>query len=97
MVEQVLVSLRSACPIPPRLSPYAEPAQEWLLDRLPRLGGLAARPGSSGRSQPGRMDLGRLGPRPPAGPYRPWFTGSPDEPWFGGSADDPWFTRSNDP
>ncbi len=68
-----------------------------LLDRLPRLGGLAARPGSSGRSQPGRMDLGRLGPRPPAGPYRPWFTGSPDEPWFGGSADDPWFTRSNDP
>ena len=38
MVEEVLRSLRAACPIPPRLSPYADPVQEWLLDQLPRLG-----------------------------------------------------------
>ncbi|MGB2570340.1 terpene synthase family protein [Micromonospora citrea] len=38
MVEEVLWSLRSACPIPPRLSPYADPVQQWVLDRLPRLG-----------------------------------------------------------
>ncbi|TDB73488.1 terpene synthase [Micromonospora sp. KC721] len=38
MIGEVLRSLRSGCPIPPRLSPYAGPVQEWLLDRLPRLG-----------------------------------------------------------
>ncbi|MFI9641242.1 terpene synthase [Micromonospora sp. NPDC051925] len=38
MVDEVLWSLRSACPIPPRLSPHADRVQEWLLDRLPRLG-----------------------------------------------------------
>ncbi|MBQ0896242.1 terpene synthase [Micromonospora sp. U56] len=38
MVEEALRSLRAACPIPARLSPYADPVQEWLLDRLPRLG-----------------------------------------------------------
>jgi hypothetical protein len=38
MVEEVLRSLRSGCPIPPQLSPQAGPVQEWLLDRLPRLG-----------------------------------------------------------
>ncbi|WP_255599274.1 hypothetical protein [Micromonospora sp. RL09-050-HVF-A] len=38
MVDEILWSLRSACPIPPRLSPYAEGVQDWLLDRLPRLG-----------------------------------------------------------
>ncbi|MFJ6196631.1 terpene synthase [Micromonospora sp. NPDC092111] len=38
MVDGVLWSLRSACPISPRLSPYADGVQAWLLDRLPRLG-----------------------------------------------------------
>ncbi|WP_328340948.1 terpene synthase family protein [Micromonospora sp. NBC_00421] len=38
MVGEVLWALRSACPIPPRLSPYADGVQEWLLDRLPRWG-----------------------------------------------------------
>ncbi|MCI4063727.1 terpene synthase family protein [Micromonospora sp. R77] len=38
MTEAILSSLRSACPIPPRLSPYADPVQEWLADRLTRLG-----------------------------------------------------------
>ncbi|MEH0937210.1 terpene synthase family protein [Micromonospora psammae] len=38
MVEGVLWSLRSACPIPPRLSPHADAVQEWLMDRLPRWG-----------------------------------------------------------
>ncbi|WP_329017738.1 terpene synthase [Micromonospora rifamycinica] len=38
MVGEVLWSLRSACPIPSRLSPYADGVQEWLLDRLPRWG-----------------------------------------------------------
>jgi hypothetical protein len=38
MTEAVLRSLRSDCPIPPRLSPYAGAVQEWLIDRLPRLG-----------------------------------------------------------
>lgn len=66
-------------------------------DRLPRLGGLASRPPGSGRPGSGRMDLGRLGPRPPAGPYRPWFTSGPDEPWFTGSPDEPWFTDGNGP
>ncbi|MEH0823271.1 MULTISPECIES: terpene synthase family protein [unclassified Micromonospora] len=38
MIEEVLRSLRAACPIPPRLSPHADQVQGWLLDRLPRLG-----------------------------------------------------------
>ncbi|MFD2763797.1 terpene synthase family protein [Micromonospora eburnea] len=38
MTEAVLRSLRSACPIAPRLSPYAEPVQEWLAGQLDRLG-----------------------------------------------------------
>ncbi|MGC5017238.1 terpene synthase family protein [Micromonospora sp. DT47] len=38
MADGILWSLRAACPIPPRLSPYADSVQEWLLDRLPRLG-----------------------------------------------------------
>ncbi|SCL17011.1 Terpene synthase family, metal binding domain [Micromonospora rhizosphaerae] len=38
MTEAVLRSLRSDCPIPPRLSPYADPVQEWLVDRLFQLG-----------------------------------------------------------
>jgi len=38
MTETVLRFLRSACPIAPRLSPYAEPVQEWLTGQLDRLG-----------------------------------------------------------
>ncbi|GHJ10696.1 Epi-isozizaene synthase [Micromonospora humidisoli] len=38
MVDKILWSLRSTCPIPPRLSPYADGVQEWLLELLPRLG-----------------------------------------------------------
>lgn len=38
MAEAVLRSLRADCPIPPRLSPYADPVQGWLLDQLDRLG-----------------------------------------------------------
>jgi hypothetical protein len=38
MVDAVLRSLRSDCPIPPRLSPYADPVQGWLVDRLVGLG-----------------------------------------------------------
>jgi hypothetical protein len=33
--HHVLPSLRAACPIPPRLSPYADQVQEWLVSRLP--------------------------------------------------------------
>ncbi|MEU2613071.1 terpene synthase family protein [Micromonospora sp. NPDC007271] len=38
MTEAVLRSLRSDCPIAPRLSPYAQPVQEWLVDQLDQLG-----------------------------------------------------------
>ncbi|MEH0845155.1 terpene synthase [Micromonospora sp. CPCC 205711] len=38
MIDKVLWSLRSDCPIPSRFSPHADGVQEWLLDRLPRLG-----------------------------------------------------------
>ncbi|MCM0674899.1 terpene synthase [Micromonospora phytophila] len=39
MTDEVLWSLRSECPIPPRLSPYADRVQEWLTDDLlPDLG-----------------------------------------------------------
>ncbi|WP_229398790.1 terpene synthase family protein [Micromonospora okii] len=38
MTGDVLWSLRSDCPIPPRLSPYADRVQRWLDDRLPGLG-----------------------------------------------------------
>ncbi|MFC3503780.1 terpene synthase [Micromonospora krabiensis] len=39
MTGSVLESLRSECPIPPRLSPYADRVQEWLTaDLLPTLG-----------------------------------------------------------
>ncbi|MFE9202597.1 terpene synthase family protein [Micromonospora sp. NPDC007230] len=38
MTEAVLRSLRSECPIRPRLSPYADGVQEWLGDQLDRLG-----------------------------------------------------------
>ncbi|MFI7426176.1 terpene synthase [Micromonospora sp. NPDC049836] len=38
MAEAVLRSLRADCPIAPRLSPYADPVQDWLLDQLDRLG-----------------------------------------------------------
>ncbi|WBB65489.1 terpene synthase [Micromonospora sp. WMMD812] len=39
MTGAVLWSLRSECPIPPRLSPYADRVQEWLVaDLLPDLG-----------------------------------------------------------
>ncbi|GAA4565753.1 hypothetical protein GCM10023176_14510 [Micromonospora coerulea] len=38
MTEAVLQALRSACPIAPRLSPYADPTQVWLLGQLTRLG-----------------------------------------------------------
>ncbi|MFC4148961.1 terpene synthase family protein [Micromonospora mangrovi] len=38
MTDAVLRSLRSACPIPPRLSPHADPVQEWLVDRLVGIG-----------------------------------------------------------
>ncbi|TDC70550.1 terpene synthase [Micromonospora sp. KC606] len=38
MIEEILRSLRSGCPIAPRLSPHAGPVQEWLLEMLPQLG-----------------------------------------------------------
>ncbi|SCE65916.1 Terpene synthase family, metal binding domain [Micromonospora viridifaciens] len=38
MTEEVLRSLRSDCPIAPRLSPYAEPVREWLVGQLDQLG-----------------------------------------------------------
>lgn len=38
MTGDILWSLRSDCPIPPRLSPHAERVQRWLDDRLPGLG-----------------------------------------------------------
>ncbi|MFJ8579083.1 terpene synthase [Micromonospora sp. NPDC093277] len=38
MTAAVLRSLRSACPIAPRLSPHAEPVQQWLTGQLDRLG-----------------------------------------------------------
>jgi hypothetical protein len=38
MTAAVLRSLRSGCPIAPRLSPYADPVQDWLVDQLDRLG-----------------------------------------------------------
>ncbi|MCW3844026.1 terpene synthase family protein [Micromonospora yasonensis] len=38
MTEAVLRSLRSDCPIAPRLSPYADRVQHWLIDQLGRLG-----------------------------------------------------------
>ncbi|MFU8872211.1 terpene synthase family protein [Micromonospora sp. SL4-19] len=38
MTEAVLRSLQSECPIVPRLSPYADGVQGWLVDQLDRLG-----------------------------------------------------------
>ena len=38
MTEAVLWSLRAHCAIPPRLSPYADDVQEWLVDQFTRLG-----------------------------------------------------------
>ncbi|KAB1944126.1 terpene synthase [Micromonospora sp. ALFpr18c] len=35
---EVLWTLRAECPVPARLSPYADQVQEWLLDLLPGLG-----------------------------------------------------------
>ncbi|TDB72079.1 terpene synthase [Micromonospora sp. KC723] len=56
MVEEVLRSLRRGCPIPPRLSPHAQPVQEWLLDRLPRLG---LPPDAAGRRRLGQTEFAR--------------------------------------
>ncbi|MFI5835173.1 terpene synthase [Micromonospora sp. NPDC051300] len=38
MTAAVLRALRSDCPVPPRLSPYADEVQSWLVGRLDRLG-----------------------------------------------------------
>ncbi|WP_435123380.1 terpene synthase family protein [Micromonospora tulbaghiae] len=38
MTAAVLRALRSDCPIPPRLSPYADDVQEWLVELVDRLG-----------------------------------------------------------
>ncbi|MER7888790.1 terpene synthase [Micromonospora sp. NPDC094482] len=38
MTAALLRSLRSECPIAPRLSPYADGVQEWLIEFLPGLG-----------------------------------------------------------
>ncbi|QOC94150.1 terpene synthase family protein [Micromonospora craniellae] len=38
MSQDVLPSLRDACPIPSRLSPYADDVQEWLIHWLPQTG-----------------------------------------------------------
>ncbi|MFC5942397.1 terpene synthase [Micromonospora harpali] len=38
MTDDILRSLRADCPIPPRLSPYADRVQRWLDDRLPGVG-----------------------------------------------------------
>ncbi|MFE9691621.1 terpene synthase family protein [Micromonospora sp. NPDC005806] len=38
MTEAVLRSLASGCPLVPRLSPHADPVQDWLVGQLDRLG-----------------------------------------------------------
>ncbi|MEV4462473.1 terpene synthase [Micromonospora echinofusca] len=65
MTGEVLWSLRSECPIPPRLSPYADRVQEWLVgDLLPDLGLAAddAAPRRLARAGVARY-AGRLYPR----------------------------------
>ncbi|MBX7269519.1 terpene synthase [Micromonospora sp. Llam7] len=37
-VEDILPSLRAACPVPPRLSPHADQVQGWLVSWLPQTG-----------------------------------------------------------
>jgi hypothetical protein len=60
MTEAVLRSLRSDCPIAPRISPYADRVQDWLVDQL---NGLNLPPAPAARQQLARAGFARYAGR----------------------------------